>query len=130
MSICKSIESKCTDETFLDEYGTRWISYTSLIEIFETEFRFIEDLVNNIYEDDRIAKELPDRRTEGLKFSFLRMMCRIWGIYVMKNLFDKFSDKVTAILVNYQDKLLKLVEDFYELKKTKSYFLKYLDNEF
>ena len=130
MSICKSIESKCTDETFLDEYGTRWISYTSLIEIFETEFKFIEDLVNNIYEDDRIAKELPDRRTEGLKFSFLRMMCRIWGKYVMKNLFDKFSDKVTAILVNYQDKLLKLVEDFYELKKTKSYFLKYLDNEF
>jgi hypothetical protein len=130
MTICKSIESKCSNETFLDEYSTRWISFTSLIEIFETEFAFIEDLINNIYMVDEIQNSLEKPKPNIPKFSFLRMMCRIWGKYVMKNLFDKFSEKVTSILVNYQEKLMKLVEDFYELKKAKSYFFKYLESNF
>lgn len=102
MTICKSIGSKCTDETFLDEYSTRWVSFTSLIEIFETEFSFIEVLINNIYCHDDVQKELAGPKPTTPRFSFLRMMCRIWGKYVMKNLFDKFSEKVSSILVTYQ----------------------------
>lgn len=114
MTICKSIESKCNDENFLDEYSTRWQAFTSLIEIFETEFSFMEILVNNIYEHDDLRKEIPAFKENIPKFSFLRLMCRAWGKYVMKELFEKFIDKVTSILVTYQNKLLELTEDYIE----------------
>lgn len=102
MTICKSIESKCSNETFLDEYSARWQSFTSLIEIFETEFSFIEELINNMYAHDDIQNKLEEPQSSLPRFSFLRMMARVWGKYVMKGLFGKFKSKVLSILVSYQ----------------------------
>jgi hypothetical protein len=114
MTICKAIESKSKIENFIDEYTTRWQAFTSLIEIFETEFSFIEILVNNIYNHDDFRKEIPKDKNNIPEFSFLRLMCRAWGKYVMKVLFEKFNDKITAVLVAYQKILLTLTKDFYE----------------
>ena len=116
MTIWKSIEAKWNNENFLDEYNTRWQSFTSLIEIFETEFGFVEILINTMYNHDDIQNALPDIKRDGPKFSFLRLMCRAWGKYVMKQLFHLFSDKISSILVTYQNKLLNLVENYENLK--------------
>jgi len=115
---------------FLDEYITRWKSFTSLIQIFESEFNFIEVLVNSMYNHDDIQNALPKMKDNQPKFSFLRLMCRAWGKYVMKKLFHKFSETIINILVNYQSKLSKLAEDFDNLKKEKKYFSNYLKNNY
>lgn len=130
MTIWKSIASKWNNETFLDEYSTRWNSFVDLIEIFETEFSFIEVLVNNMYAHDDIQNTIEKAKSNYPKFSFLRLMCRVWGKYVMKELFDKFSEKVTSILVTYQDKLLNLIENYEDLKKCQKFFIKHIENEF
>ena len=115
---------------FLDEYITRWKSFTSLIQIFESEFSFIEVLVNTMYSHDDIQNSLTQVKNNQPKFSFLRLMCRAWGKYVMKQLFHKFSETIINILVNYQNKLSELAEDFDVLKREKKYFANYLKNNY
>lgn len=130
MTICKSIESKCNNENFLDEYSTRWKSFTSLIEIFETEFSFIEVMINSMYNHDDIQKGLGQQKSNQPRFTFLRLMWRAWGKYVMKKLFPKFSERVMNILVNYQNKLSTLIENYHEIKKEKKYFANFLKNNY
>ena len=51
------IQAKRNTENFLDEYGTRWISYSDLIMTMEDELNFLEDSINSIYDCDLIEKE-------------------------------------------------------------------------
>lgn len=90
----------------------------------------MEALVNNMYQNDDMQKAIDAPREGVPKFSFLRLMCRTWGKYVMKELFEKFSDKVTSILVNLQNRLMDLVDNFDELKQNQKHFSKYIQNEY
>jgi hypothetical protein len=83
-----------------------------------------------MYQNDDMQKAIDSPREGVPKFSFLRLMCRTWGKYVMKELFDKFSDKVTSILVTLQERLSDLVENFDHLKQTQKHFPKYIQSEF
>lgn len=130
MACLKSIESRSTWSSFLDDYSARWQAYTSLIEVFETEFDFVEILVNEIYITKSIREQLgPDVLVSG-KFSFLKMMSRIWALCVLKNLFDNFTENVQSILLEYQKTLLGLASDYKELKASKKYFQNYIDNKY
>ena len=59
-------------ENFLDEYGTRWISYSDLIMSFEDEFYFLEETINVLFSNPLINKKKDDEFIP--KYSILRMM--------------------------------------------------------
>lgn len=75
----KVILTKRNTENFLDEYGTRWVSYSDLIMTMEDEFHYLETAINNIFDNDLIEKEKKLNDEFIPKYSILRMMCRIWG---------------------------------------------------
>lgn len=45
----------------------------------EDEFRYLENAINKIYDNDAIEKDKPLNDEFVPKYSILRMMCRIWG---------------------------------------------------
>ena len=96
---CKVIQAKMNTENFLDEYGTRWISYSDLIMSFEDEFYFLEETINVLFSNPLINKKKDDEFIP--KYSILRMMWRIWGKYVMKRLLPTFIDKIHTVLDQY-----------------------------
>lgn len=116
---CKVIQTKEKTESFLDEYGTRWISYSDLIMSMEEEFSFLEHAINAIYDDPLIKK---DRQTKEFipKYSILRMMWRIWGKYVMKRVIPTFIDKIKNVLSSYHEKILEFAQNFSEYSNNKS----------
>ena len=112
-TIAQSIASKCNSETFLDEYNARWQSYVSLIEIFETEYGFLTNIMNQLSDpenEDNLFEE--EKESPPVSFSLLRFMARSWGKNVMKSLFSMFQDKITSILESYQKILIELAENF------------------
>lgn len=130
-TIGKSIASKCSVETFLDEYNARWYSFTSLIQIFEVELQVIVDIVNEACKNQLIAADLKyPGYSQPTKFSIMRMMCRSWGKYVMKSVYEMFIKKITDLIVDYQKKLISLLQEYNELKSTKKYFDHYISNEY
>lgn len=116
---CKVIQAKENTESFLDEYGTRWISYSDLIMSMEEEFSFVESLINSIYDDPIIKK---DRVTKEFipKYSILRMMCRVWGKYVMKKVIPLFIGKIEVILSQYHEKIKDFALNFSDFAHSKS----------
>lgn len=54
-TVANSIASKCSNETFLDEYNARWQSYVSLIQIFETELHFLPTIMNDLSQESKIG---------------------------------------------------------------------------
>ena len=130
-TIGKSIASKCSVETFLDEYNARWYSFTSLIQIFEVELQVIVDIVNEACKHPLISVDLIyPGYSQPTKFSIMRMMCRSWGKYVMKSVYEMFMTKITWLIVDYQKKLISLIHEYDELKSTKKYFDNFIDNEY
>lgn len=115
----KVIQTKRNTENFLDEYGTRWVSYSDLIMTMEDEFRYLEKAINNIYDNDKIEKEKPLVDEFIPKYSILRMMCRIWGKWVMKRLLPAFLDKIQEVMKPYHKKLVNIALDYKAIMKTK-----------
>lgn len=97
----KIIQTKRNTENFLDEYGTRWVSYSDLIMSMEEEMWFLEDTINEIW--PLFAKE-----EFAPRYSILRMMWRIWGKYVMKRLLPAFIDKIKEVLGQYHGQIYNL----------------------
>jgi hypothetical protein len=115
----KVIQTKRNTENFLDEYGTRWISYSDLIMTIEDEFYFLEEAINNIYDSKIIKKEKKYSDEFAPKYSILRMMWRIWGKYVMKRLLPAFIDKIKQVLDQYHNKLIAVASDYKNIIKKK-----------
>ena len=101
----KVIESKRNTENFLDEYSTRWVSYSDLIMSMEEQMWFVEDVVNEMTSSSTSDVFTP-------KYSILRMMWRIWGKYVMKKLLSGFIDKIKDLLCQYHDQIHKIGLDY------------------
>lgn len=116
----KVIQTKRNTENFLDEYGTRWISYSDLIMTIEDEFYFLEETMNTIYDNKIIEKEKRLTDEFAPKYSILRMMWRIWGKYVMKRLLPLFISKIKEVLDQYHNKLISVASD-YKIIKMKKY---------
>lgn len=73
---------------------------------------FIEDTVN----------EMTPCTSNGVfapKYSILRMMCRIWGEYVMKKLLPAFIDKIKDVLLQYNKQIHKLGYNYESIIGTK-----------
>lgn len=115
----KVIQTKRNTENFLDEYGTRWVSYSDLIMTMEEEFHFVETAINNIYDNDQIEKEKQLNNEFIPKYSFLRMMCRIWGKYVMKKLLPDFIKKIREVMSVYHTKVKSLAMEYNQIMKKK-----------
>lgn len=113
------IQTKRNTENFLDEYGTRWVSYSDLIMTMEEEFHFVETAINNIYDNDQIEKEKQLNNEFIPKYSFLRMMCRIWGKYVMKKLLPDFIKKIREVMSVYHTKVKSLAMEYNQIMKKK-----------
>jgi len=115
----KVIQTKRNTENFLDEYGTRWVSYSDLMMTLEDEFYYLEDAINNIYDNDSIEKEKHLNDEFIPKYSIFRMMCRIWGKYVMKRLLPAFSDQIKEMLSQYHSKLTSVANDYEVIMNSK-----------
>lgn len=97
----KIILTKRNTENFLDEYGTRWISFSDLIMSMEEEMWFLEDTINEIW-------PLFSKEEFAPRYSILRMMCRQWGKYVTKLLLPDFIDKIKDILGQYHGQMYEV----------------------
>jgi hypothetical protein len=86
--------------------------------------------MNYIYKDAQVQEHVSNLSVKTAKFSFLKMMTVIWSYYVLRPLFDKFNEKVTTIILGYQKEMLKLVNEFETLEKTKKYFKNYIDSQY
>ena len=115
----KVIQARRNTENFLDEYGTRWVSYSDLIMTFEEEFYFLENAINATYDSPLIEKEKQLEEEFIPKYSILRMMCRIWGKYVMKRLIPVFTDKIREVLHQYHLSIKNVAQDFKNIIKQK-----------
>jgi hypothetical protein len=87
-------------------------------------------IMNYIYKDAQVQEHVSNLSVKTAKFSFLKMMTVIWSYYVLRPLFDKFNEKVTTIILGYQKEMLKLVNEFETLEKTKKYFKNYIDSQY
>lgn len=122
--------SKCNNETFLDEYNTRWQSYVSLIQIFETDLNFLAVIMNELTEQDQLGKFYEyENDIPIVKFSLMRFMSRNWGRNVMKALFPSFKDKICDLVKDYQTKLFKLADEFNIESQRKNFHL-YMRREY
>lgn len=108
----KIIQTKRNTENFLDEYGTRWVSYSDLIMMMEEEMWFIEETINRIYESKHFASSKSPNDDLLPKYSILRMMCRIWGKYVTKKLIPAFIIKIREMLCRYHEQILSIGENY------------------
>lgn len=115
----KVIQTKRNTENFLDEYITRWVSYSDLIMTMEEEFHFVECAINNIHENKLIEKEKHLNTEFVPKYSLLRMMCRLWGKYVMKRLLPAFIEKIKSVLSSYHEKVLAVAMEYKKIVKGK-----------
>jgi hypothetical protein len=115
----KVIQTKTNTDTFLDEYGTRWVSYSDLIMTLEDEFYYLETAINNIYDSPIIEKEKFPNEEFIPKYSIFRMMWRIWGKYVMKRLLPAFQDKIKSLLGQYHKKWEETSRDYSKIMKNK-----------
>lgn len=115
----KVIQTKRNTENFLDEYGTRWISFSDLIMTMEEEYSFLETTINNIYDNKKIEKEKKINDEFIPKYSILRMMCRIWGKYVMKKLLPVFIDKIKEVLQHYHNRVKHVAENYDKIMSKK-----------
>ena len=129
--IGKSIHSKCSIDSFLDEYNARWYSYTYLIQIFEVEMHEFANIVNEACKHPLLSTKFEEHEmSQYPRFSIMRMMWRSWAKYVMRKVFSLFKEKITSLINEYQDKIWKLLSEYEEIKLSKSYFESFIQSEF
>ena len=114
--------SNSSAKTFFDQYTARWNSYVSLIEIFEKELYFIEDIFNSLTNSETLkGKWKKDAYEIHMKYSFLRVMSQIWARHVVKPLLPKFKKKLHSLLNNFKDKMFELADNFDKEKRAKGF---------
>ena len=129
--IGRSISSKSSVDTFLDEYNARWFSYTYIIQIFEVEFIPFENIINEAWSNYEIrSKFSSEEHFQSPKFSILRMMWRSWAKYVMRIIFIKLKDKISELISEYLNKLRDLFLQYDELKQSQAYFDSYVQSKY
>jgi len=115
----KVIQARRNTDTFLDEYSTRWVSFSSLIITMEEEFGFLEKVINLIYDSKAIEKEVKYESEFIPKYSLLRMMWRLWGKYVMKKLLPSFTSKIQTVLQDYNESIIALANEYEKIMMKK-----------